>query len=52
MRITIVVAALLLAHGAAAADLPQTSVRDLAKPPAAAQHFTVLSTAGKPAFID
>lgn len=46
MRITIVVAALLLAHAAAAAGLPQTSVRDLAKPPAAALHFTVLSTAG------
>jgi hypothetical protein len=43
MRITILLAALLLTTAAAA----QTSVPNLAKSPAAALHFTVLSTAGK-----
>ncbi len=43
MRTTIVLAALLLAEIAAA----QTSVQNLAKPPATALHFTVISTAGK-----
>ena len=47
MRITIVLAALLLAHAEAAIAAAQTPVADLAKPPAAALHFTVLSTAGK-----
>jgi Amidohydrolase family len=51
MRITIVFAGvfavLLLAHAAAAVPAAQTSVAELAKAPAAAQHFTVLSTAGK-----
>jgi Amidohydrolase family len=46
MRITIILAALLFAH-AAAATAAQTPVSNLAKPPAAALHFTVLSTAGK-----
>jgi hypothetical protein len=43
MRITIVLAALLLARAGPA----QTSVADLAEPPPSAQHFTILSTAGK-----
>src|SRR5258707_9161041 len=43
MRTTIVLAASLLAGIAAA----QTSVQSLAKPPAAALHFTIISTAGK-----
>jgi len=43
MRTTIVLAASLLAEIAAA----QTSVQSLAKPPAAALHFTIISTAGK-----
>ena len=43
MRITIIAAALLLAHAAAGA----TSADNLAKPPPAALHFTILSTAGK-----
>ena len=43
MRTTIVFAASLLAEIAAA----QTSVQSLAKPPAAALHFTIISTAGK-----
>jgi hypothetical protein len=46
MRITIVLAVLLLAN-ADAAVAAQTSVPNLAKPPAAAVHFTILSTAGK-----
>jgi cytosine/adenosine deaminase-related metal-dependent hydrolase len=47
MRITIVSAALLLAHAEAAIAAAQTPMSDLATPPAAALHFTVLSTAGK-----
>ena len=43
MRTTIVFAASLLAEIAAA----QTSVQSLVKPPAAALHFTIISTAGK-----
>jgi len=43
MRTTIVLALLLPAEIAAA----QTSVQSLAKPPAAAVHFTVMSTAGR-----
>jgi len=47
MRKTIVLAALLLAHAAATIAAAQTSVPNLAKPPAAAVHFTILSTAGR-----
>lgn len=43
MRITTILAWLLLAQAAAA----QTPVADLAIPPAAALHFTIVSTAGK-----
>ncbi len=47
MRITTVLGSLLLAHAAASIAATQTSVADLAKPPSTAQHFTILSTAGK-----
>ena len=44
MRITIVLVLLLARAAAAVAAAP---LEELAKPPASAQHFTVLSTAGK-----
>lgn len=47
MRKTIVLAAVLLVHAVAAVGAGQTSVPNLAKPPASALHFTILSTAGK-----
>jgi hypothetical protein len=47
MRITIFLAVLLLANADAGIAAAQTSVSNLAKPPAAAVHFTILSTAGK-----
>ena len=46
MRKTIVLAVLLLAHAEATIAAP-ASVASLAKPPAAALHFTILSTAGR-----
>jgi Amidohydrolase family len=46
MRTTSILTALLLAHGGAAAAA-QISAADLAKPPPGAEHFTILSTAGK-----
>jgi len=46
MRKTIVLAASLLAHAEATIAAP-ASVASLAKPPAAALHFTILSTAGR-----
>jgi cytosine/adenosine deaminase-related metal-dependent hydrolase len=46
MRTTIVLAAVLLAHIGATIGA-ETSVSNLAKPPASALHFTILSTAGK-----
>src|SRR5882724_90340 len=46
MRKTIVLVVLLLAHAEATIAAP-ASVASLAKPPAAALHFTILSTAGR-----
>jgi hypothetical protein len=47
MRFTIALAALFAVYVAPAVCAPQISAADLAKPPASAQYFTVLSTAGK-----
>lgn len=48
MKLVTLLAGLLLAHSAAAqTSAPHIAVADLAKPPATAEHFTVVSSAGK-----